>query len=1182
MNWLDGLVDEAAEKNYAATIESTSEAPKPSAGENFGGALYDQSKAGLIELGYTVEKFGTAASHKELQFSLEEQQQRLKEREQNFVSRIKPLEVDPQVTGKAGQIFAPLAKVIPRTALGAVAGGPLLGAVFAGLPEYDSSLALSTDIDKSTAKRQALINASVLAVGSMLPAAKYIKNVAGDFAISVGAGVGLSVGGRAANRELLSSNGYEAQAQQYDPFGTTELLTDLGMSIGFFGIARGLGGRDLVDAALVQNKADDASFKTAPGVPVDPKSSQLHQNALMRSIDQMARNEPVDVSKEIAGATFIREPLGVRNNNPGNIEERGIPWKGVLPSNGDRFANFDTPQSGIRAISKNLMTYQDKYGLNTVEGIIKRWSETDQEPYINNVSKALGVSRETPINLHNPATLKTITAAIIRQENGKQPYSDAVLDESIGMALGGIPYETAGNSVRNKLAERKDLPEQFVEDLAQKYEAHAALKQKFDDDINAIMAEAGITNKPKIPDEMKGADRAVEKIVTSYGGDVNGIKDLSRATIIIDNLDQAQAAIKAAENRYGNLIELRNHLTPDSPPVSTVGYRDIKMNVDIGNGNIAELMINFDSMLKAKDEAHLIYETTRGLDEELIATGRTPTKQEAAKLKASDDAQSKIYEEAFKDTANSLKARSDIDDPLRLDSPIPNGRDTSPTQALQTYPGVKDTGTPSTFKNSVPLGNTGNSIVVTPFADIIPKNLIGRKSVSYSERGDAVQTQFAVVEDSTLITSHDNNLAENPAFPAELQPRDRTRDASELQISRIANNINPELLAESPKIADGAPIVGTDGIVESGNARTIALRRAYIGGKAENYREWLQANAKRFGIDETALAKLKNPVLVRIREASTDRAEFTRLANEAGVASMSVVEVAKADAARLNSLDGMVAAEDGTINFRASNIFVRNFMRDTVAPTEQGAMIGPDGILSQQGEARIKNAVFAKAYGDSELVGKMAESTDSNIKNIMNGMLRAAPAVARLREMISDGGRYPMDIAPLLNQAVREFSDMRSKGYSVEQYLAQQDMFDFKMTPELNNLLVGLEENARAPKRIADMINGFVKSVDDLGDPRQASLLDDAPPLTQDLIADSIDTQRNNNAVQTSKDLFGSPEMQSAVAVAELNPTMRYTMDDGREVSVAEAIKIADDAVAAAEVEAKAFNAAVICFNRTG
>lgn len=461
-------------------------------------------------------------------------------------------------------------------------------------------------------------------------------------------------------------------------------------------------------------------------------------------------------------------------------------------------------------------------------------------------------------------------------------------------------------------------------------------------------------------------------------------------------------------------------------------------------------------------------------------------------------------------------------------------------------------------------------------------NLVGNKSTAYTERGNKIETQYAVVEAENLITSHDNNLKQNQYYPQELQPRDRTRDASEAQISRIENAINPELLAESPKVSDGAPIIGGDGIVESGNARSIALRRAYENGKADNYREFINDNADRFGIDRNSLSEIKNPVLVRIRNSQVDRAEFTRQANESSVSTLSVTEQAKSDATRLISLDGMVAHDDGTINFNGSNTFVKRFMQDAVSPTEYGAMISGDGSLSKQGESRIKNAIFHKAYGDSEIVGLMAESTDANIKNILNGMLRAAPAVARLRDLIEAGARHPMDISPNLVKAVREFSDIRKNGLSIEQFLAQQNMFDTGITPEINNLLIGLQENSRAPKRIADMINSFVKSVDGLGDPRQIGMFDDLnTPKSQDILANTIESMRTDYAVPEAKNLFDTPELNSAKQVADLNPMMKVQMDDGNEVTVREAMAMLDDEFKQAENDSKAFDAAVTCFTRT-
>lgn len=57
----------------------------------------------------------------------------------------------------------------------------------------------------------------------------------------------------------------------------------------------------------------------------------------------------------------------------------------------------------------------------------------------------------------------------------------------------------------------------------------------------------------------------------------------------------------------------------------------------------------------------------------------------------------------------------------------------------------------------------------------------GAPSRVVTERGTQLETRFAVRDASSLITSHDDALRPNPAFPAELELRDRSRAALEAQ-----------------------------------------------------------------------------------------------------------------------------------------------------------------------------------------------------------------------------------------------------------------------------------------------------------------------------------------------------------------------------------------------------------------
>lgn len=151
-------------------------------------------------------------------------------------------------------------------------------------------------------------------------------------------------------------------------------------------------------------------------------------------------------SAPVGNPTLANEPRGVRNNNPGNIVKGNDTWQGEVQGNDPRYASFATPEAGIRAMGKNLLTYQDKYGLNTVESIVARWApatENNTASYAATVAKALGVKTDAQINLHDAATLSKLTGAMIQVENGKQPYSDAQISAGIGAALGASTLPSA-------------------------------------------------------------------------------------------------------------------------------------------------------------------------------------------------------------------------------------------------------------------------------------------------------------------------------------------------------------------------------------------------------------------------------------------------------------------------------------------------------------------------------------------------------------------------------------------------------------------------------------------------------------------------------------------------------------------------------------------------------------------
>lgn len=133
-------------------------------------------------------------------------------------------------------------------------------------------------------------------------------------------------------------------------------------------------------------------------------------------------------------------PRGIRNHNPGNLRRSADPWQGLAATQTDaEFFQFASAKWGIRALARTLIAYQDKVGLRNIKQMIGRWAppvENDTGAYVRVVAVALGVGPEEQIDVHDYAVLRPLVLAIIKHENGQQPYTDAEVDA--GLVLAGV------------------------------------------------------------------------------------------------------------------------------------------------------------------------------------------------------------------------------------------------------------------------------------------------------------------------------------------------------------------------------------------------------------------------------------------------------------------------------------------------------------------------------------------------------------------------------------------------------------------------------------------------------------------------------------------------------------------------------------------------------------------------
>jgi hypothetical protein len=158
------------------------------------------------------------------------------------------------------------------------------------------------------------------------------------------------------------------------------------------------------------------------------KLTESQQAAVMQPV-----NNWIDETT-VAPAIEQDLPRGIRNNNPANIRYDGTTWQGLDdPASDGAFCRFIDVRYGIRAIVKILNSYAAR-GLVSIRDIVSTWApatENNVESYIYSVSVSMNYPEDEPIPEYKRADL---IAAMIKHENGMQPYTVATINEGVAWA----------------------------------------------------------------------------------------------------------------------------------------------------------------------------------------------------------------------------------------------------------------------------------------------------------------------------------------------------------------------------------------------------------------------------------------------------------------------------------------------------------------------------------------------------------------------------------------------------------------------------------------------------------------------------------------------------------------------------------------------------------------------------
>lgn len=305
-----------------------------------------------------------------------------------------------------------------------------------------------------------------------------------------------------------------------------------------------------------------------------------------------------------------------------------------------------------------------------------------------------------------------------------------------------------------------------------------------------------------------------------------------------------------------------------------------------------------------------------------------------------------------------------------------------------------------------------------------PDVLMGNPSEVTTGMGDKVAVVWAVMDVRDLIISNAPDGTINPDFPPELQPRDRTSLKSKLQVLDISRSLDITRLSDSVSAGAGAPIIGPDNVVESGNGRAMGVLRAYASGTADHYRQSVIDAAEGYGLSQSVVERFESPILVRVRAEDIDRAQFAIDANipmgsgnKAEQGTVAMMEAAKGP----NNSRALIA-EATDIQEMISTVMV------IVGPTVDWYEDEAYGKLVGGWMLQLKNGALTKEQYAAKAQALLGKNHVEFAKKIKRPQTFAAAIHSRIKGI---------NIAALIRPGIIDLVVLKGEGWTVGKMWAQ-------------------------------------------------------------------------------------------------------------------------------------------------
>ena len=330
------------------------------------------------------------------------------------------------------------------------------------------------------------------------------------------------------------------------------------------------------------------------------------------------------------------------------------------------------------------------------------------------------------------------------------------------------------------------------------------------------------------------------------------------------------------------------------------------------------------------------------------------------------------------------------------------------------------------------------------------KSVLGGKKSVILPNGNKIKCRYKIVEADAPTASHNEiTFASSDNFPTNangqnINDRDYQHDEdAKMSVISIGNNYNALALQD-------LPIVTKDGVVVSGNNRTMSSKLAAKNGRDKAYLSELKeqlADGEFSGLDENDLDGFAHPRLileiVDEHEGKYTTEEFAQY-NKDTKKTMNNVEKAVKLTKTLNaekiqsiadSINGYETMGELYQDKVGGQEFVQKLIKGgIIGENEKAQFLQSDGLLNDTGKDFVETVLVGTILDENNIRGCDSEGG----KSIRKKLLRA---ILPLVENKGNGKEYSFNKE--LNEAVSLILEVnRNKEFNnIDSYVKQQDMF---------------------------------------------------------------------------------------------------------------------------------------------